>query len=259
MPEWDGQKFALIMPWGRVGSNLVVGVLTSIRGVVISNEPTTSLKTLTAGKPNSQFQADMEQTRFMQSWPEVPASSLLQESYESISPILPYGLKLSHRSFVSPMTIYSILRDRNFRVVRMDRRNHVKSAVSQIRAEQRYRASGGAAFAIPKGHERPGPSTLSVRQVVAKTQMFEKFSSEMESYLAQVVGGSILECYYEDLLRTPQDQIRRVADFLNISLPAKFELAFEKATSDRLRDDILNYDEVAAALVEAGYGAYVDP
>lgn len=258
MVDRNSSNFVIMMPWGRVGSNLVVGVLTGQPGVAVANEPTTVLRSRFANLPNGNFQTDVAQTALLRHWPNIPDTSHLLAPFRPPVNKQRFGLKLSHRSFVSPMMAYTTLRERNFRIVRMDRRNHVKSAISQFRAEQRRQISPASAFALRKGDQPPAASIIPLRPLIARIASFEAMSAEMEQYIHSFFGHEdILEIFYEDLMDDPKGQIRRIAHFIDIALPGDFDLPFEKFTSDDLKAVVRNYDEVAQGIYDAGYGRFL--
>tara|TARA_R110002072_G_scaffold139230_1_gene282647 strand:- start:3595 stop:4329 length:735 start_codon:yes stop_codon:yes gene_type:complete len=242
MAAWKSERFAIMMPWGRVGSNLVVSVLSEQARVKIMNEPTTALRSRAENTLTRNFDIDQAQTDYLRNYSPLAGKA---------------GLKLSHRSFISPMMAYHILRTREFRIVAMNRKNHLKSAISQIRADQLRSRKSGSAFAVLASGDRPAPTRIPVSMLMARMESFREQSALMEQYLAQFFGDDQLTVTYEDLARDPVSSIRQISDYLDISLPEKFTLPFAKATSENLADDVVNYDEITAALAGTAFAGFL--
>lgn len=251
MNTWNGHKFAILMPWGRVGSNLVVGVLCKNNKVSIANEPTTALRSRAANEPNKEFSIDSAQIDYLRTFPTGVYGKFPARKNSK------FGVKLAHRSFVSPMMAYATLREQGYRLVTMDRRNHVKSAVSLIRANQRRATAQKSAFAVAVDERKPGPTIIPPANLIRLAKVFQEKSALMQHYANHEYGAEKLEIYYEDMLQDPKTTIRQIADYLDISLPADFELPYKKTTNDSLCEDILNYDEVVKELSKVGMDEYL--
>lgn len=242
MAAWKSERFAIMMPWGRVGSNLVVSVLSEQARVKIINEPTTALRSRAENTVFRNFEIDQAQTDYLRNY------SLLAGKA---------GLKLSHRSFLSPMMAYHILKMREFRLVAMDRKNHLKSAISQIRADQLRSRKSSHAFAVPASSDRPAPTRIPIPLLMARMESFREQSALMERYIAHFFGDDRLAVTYEDLARDPVSIIKQIADYLDIALPETFDLPFAKATSENLADDVINYDEITTALADTAFAGFL--
>lgn len=241
------QPFAIIMPWGRVGSNLVVSVLADHGRIGIANEPTTALESRHRGDPGAQFLTDRDQLAYLRAFPEVaefgltmPAGSLR-------------GLKLSHNALVSPMAAHGVLAERGFRIVAMYRDNHVKTAISQIRAETRARAGSRDAWSVSHKSARPGPVPVRPAMALARARTCAKAARSMRAYLAHFHPGGYLDIEYEALNANPHDIIRRIADHIGARLPGHFALPHRKATDDDLSQSVTNWEEVRAAFAESEF------
>ncbi|UWQ21517.1 sulfotransferase [Jannaschia sp. W003] len=250
---WTGRRFAILMPWGRVGSNLVVGVFNEAAGVPLLNEPTTRIRgTAAAVGP---FAADREQLDFLAAFP-APADFVNGDPAVGVA-----GVKLTHTSFLSPMGAYEALAAGGYRIAAMDRRDHLRAAVSQLRAEQRRADKGGrrGAWAVKAGERKPGPTALDPALLLHRAGAFEIRSRAMHDYLAALIPAErVIHVEYADLSADPEGTIRGIADHVGVALPDRFALPHRKATSDDLREDVLNYDEVRAAAAGTPFERFLD-
>lgn len=245
-------NFAIIMPWGRVGSNLVVSVLGQNCRVSIANEPTTGIRSRNRDLRSS-FAVDRDQLAYLRGFPD-------QKAIGPASRKLPLrGVKLSHRSFVSPMSAYAVLREKGFRIVAMDRDNHLKTAISQIRAEQRAKAGDQpGAWSVPRDAAAPGASTIPPDLALRRARAFAGASAQMHDYLAHFFGDDLLKIRYEDLNVDPKPVIFSIARYLGLDLDKGFDLPHQKATDDDLSRSVSNWDEVRAVFADSEFAAYLD-
>lgn len=239
------RPFAIMMPWGRVGSNLITATLSEACGIGIASEPTTSMRSRAKGRPEDLFHVDKEQIDYLREFPPRRTGILPGRA--------PYrGVKLSHQSLISPMLAYAVLRERGFRVVAMDRSNHIKSAISQIRAMQH------GAWSVRAGRPRPAATRIQAARAVSTARTFARASRQMQDYLAHFFPDDRMDLLYEDLNADPHAAIAQVAAFLDLRLPGRFELAHRKATGDDLSQVVLNWDEVRAAFADSEFAPLLD-
>ncbi len=246
------QPFAILMPWGRVGSNLVVGVLGEYGRIGIASEPTTQLQTRYRDVPHGHFLTDRDQIAYLRAFPEVDAFGL---------PALrgrPAGMKLSHISLVSPYAAHAVLAERGFRIVAMYRDNHIKTAISQIRAEMRAYAGRKDAWSVSRKARPPGPMKVRVALALARARTCARSAQQMRDYLAHFHPQGCLDIRYEELNAAPHDTIRRIADHVGVALPADFVLPYRKATEDDLSLSVTNWEEVRAAFADSEFAGLLD-
>lgn len=246
------QPFAIIMPWGRVGSNLVVSVLADHGRIGIANEPTTALESRHRGDPGAQFLTDRDQLAYLRAFPEVAEFGLTMPA----GPLR--GLKLSHNALVSPMAAHGVLAEQGFRIVAMYRDNHIKTAISQIRAEKRAQAGSKDAWSVSRRARTPGPVPVRPALALARTRACARAARSMRDYLAWFHPEGCLDIRYEALNAAPHDTIRRIAEHVGVTLPDDFELPHRKATEDDLSLSVTNWDEVRAAFADSEFAALLD-
>src|SRR5215469_603882 len=108
-------RFILLMPWGRVGSNLLLSILQKSAPMKVNNEGLNRLRT--AADQESWFRAFYETGK-------EPASHQHIGSKQNL---------LAIRDLAG---FSQLLLENQVRIVRLRRDNLVKAAVSQMRAEQ---------------------------------------------------------------------------------------------------------------------------
>ena len=242
----DTRRFAILMPWGRVGSNLVAATLNRRRDIRIDNEPTTRIRTFGErdGVPQD------EQAR--QQMAELDVFLGPSEDKRRA------GLKLSYRSLLEPGAYLGRLRSAGVPLVLMMRANHLKCAVSQLRARARAEEKAGqwqSPWAVRADEPKPGAVELDCAEVIRLTGLFQRLHGETLASVREVFGEAWLGVEYAELAADPQRELRRICEWFGIEGFDTFELPHRKATSDDLAEDVLNYEELAERAREAGYGA----
>lgn len=245
--------FAILMPWGRVGSNLVVSVLGEQAGIGIANEPTTALASRHRDQPDGRFLADRDQIAYLRAFPDIAGFGT------KVPPGPLLGMKLSHRSLISPYTAHAVLAERGFRIVAMYRDNHIKTAISQIRAEMRAQAGSKDAWSVSRRSRPPGPMRVRVALALARARTCADNARLMRDYLAHFHPEGRIDIRYEDLNAEPHDTIRRIAAHVGVTLPSGFVLPHRKATEDDLSRSVTNWDEVRAAFADSEFAGLLDP
>lgn len=246
--------FAIIMPWGRVGSNLVTSTLTSECGVVVANEPTTVIRSQARESgPDGFFKVDIQQTDYLSGFPDVaefPIRGFRQGAK---------GMKISHQSLISPMMAYSIIKSRNFKVVSMIRQNHIKAAISQIRAEQRAsKKIGTGAWSVPAASKMPKATHIDPQQAITRAARFAANTAQMLDYIDHFFSDRALRVTYEDLNQDPHVEVNKIISFLGYELPENYKLPHRKATSDDLSQSVLNWPEVREAFSRTKFSYLLD-
>ncbi len=226
----------IVMPWGRVGSNLVLaGVQRRARraygpdGFLIANEPLNQIR-----EGSAQLQ-----------W--------MQDHYRARDGLMLVGSKHAVRAMADPPAIAAACRELDVQLIVMHRLNLVKVAVSQIRAEQYAEKTkvetGRAQWGVKLGSEGLGSTAIDPDVLIARIG----FMAEATETLLRVFGEpSNLMLAYEDVLADPLAAIDRVSTVLSLEL-TPVELAFQKATSSDLREDVTNFEDLRGRLTGTPY------
>ncbi|MEO1306740.1 MAG: hypothetical protein AAFV38_02100 [Pseudomonadota bacterium] len=242
-------KFALMMPWGRVGSNLVVSALNAAPGIRVLNEPTTVIRSkgqsagLTLNEIADQQNEHLEE--FIQNPPDHTA-----------------GLKLAYQSIVQKTAYLEKMAKADFKLVLMVRKNFLKCAISQVRALDRAQNKAksdqwASPWAVKMNEPKPEATEIDIEKAIKLSDRFEALHYEMLGRVNAVFGRNYLHVEYGELVEDPEKGIRGVFSFLSREEPESIKISHRKATSDRLQDDILNYDAFATAIRDAGKAAYL--
>lgn len=147
-----------------------------------------------------------------------------------------------------------LLRERDVRVVHMERRNVIKAAVSAVNAS-RLR-SLGLTSNLREGVERPEYAPISEAELRERIENREHWSRELSSFVAGL-GLETLEIAYEDLLTDERGTVDRVLAFLEVP-PAPLKSPVRKLTPDDLHVALPNFDELRAAFAGTPYEPMFD-
>jgi len=229
-------RFILLMPWGRVGSNLLFEILRQSAPMKLANETFNRLRT-----------AD-EQAEWFRDFYEVDAAAPSRAFI---------GSKQAMMAVRDVPATVAMLRGAGVRVVRLRRDNLVKAAVSQMRAEDHAektrRETGEAPWAIRKGLPPPGPSVLDAELLVKRIGIMERQHAALMTAFAP---EEVLDIDYEEINGALDDAVRRLRDYLDV--PQKeYKVPFVKATPDSLDEAITNFDEVMARLRDTNFARFL--
>lgn len=155
------------------------------------------------------------------------------------------GILTKFPDIVDPDRTADLLRDLGTRVVSLERRNHVKTAVSIIRARRLKDATGRwnkystdtelEAFDID-----PDDLERRLERSRARKAATAEFAVEL--------GLPLMRLTYEELLTDADASFARVFEFLGVA-PMTVTSNSLKVTSDDLRDSVKNFDELRARYV----------
>lgn len=243
--------FAILMPWGRVGSNLLVSALNATPKIKVENEPTTGLRSrgraagLTLEEINAQHHAHLD-------------DFVANASADMAA----CGLKLAYRSLIDRSSYMERLAAHDVQLVLMTRANFLKCAVSQQRAFARVNQAGekglwSSAWGVTIDEPKPTAVPLDIEKTIQAAHAFEVLHYEMLGRVQSVVGTRYKHITYEALQADLEPTIQSVFTELGLQAPDDVVIRHRKATSDRLQDDIVNYDAFAKAVTDAGMGRYL--
>ena len=233
VPEGEPLRYLVAMPWGRVGSNLLVSILEQLGPSRGANETFNEIR-------DAQGQLD---------W--------LAEFYDA-RPGEAVGhaifCKQSLYSMVDPEAVEIFCRDRGIRVIRMTRDDHLKAAVSQMRAQQyaelTRREEGRARWGVRRDARPLGPTRLDAEKLIEVISIMRRSQGEL---LASFERCDVADVEYEQLNGDLGAAVRRIADFLDMTL-RPYEVPFRKATANDLSTVVLNHDEIVAAVAALDAG-----
>lgn len=233
------KRLALMMPWGRVGSNLLVSQLkTSLfsKRIRFANEP-------------------LNRTREI-----AHQLSWLRDFYApgSDAEVL-VGSKHAIRIFSDRERLADLFAELGLMLIRQRRANFVKVAVSQVRAklyaDHTKDLTGRALWGVHKGNKPLLPLPLDaeafmavIGEIAAADEMLMAFSPACRTY----------DLEYETLKAEPEATARDVLAWLDITPDRETEVRFDKATPDRLAEAVPNLDELRKAVLANGF-AHLEP
>lgn len=129
--------------------------------------------------------------------------------------------------------------DTNLRVIHLKRRNLLRRQLSNDRA----RATG--VWHAPVGTPRDPPPAVEIDLERCVTE-FIRTQRKQAEYERRFAGHALLELHYEDLAADPVAVAGQALAFLGLEASPELSAQFERIGVDRLRDAIVNYDELKA-------------
>ena len=222
-------RVCVLMPWGRVGSNLMMNYLRSCLSGEFANEPFNQIKT-----QDGQI-----------GW--------LKDFYGSDGAGVDRCAKLSVRSLARLNPVQEFMNVHDVNVIRMFRRNHLKTAISQMRAEAYARQSeaqtGQAQWAVYKSDKPLAATDIDIETLEKRMEIIVHDQED----LGAMYFHNQHDVFYEDLNANLMAELGRVSEYLGRKTNDAYEAPFRKATSDDLRDVIRNYDDVKHWLETSQY------
>lgn len=220
------------MPWGRVGSNLVNGIVAGTRRLRVWNEPLTGLRTrcLAAGG-SAQEVWDLQAA-----W---VAEHLLAGDGDRF-------VNLAADSVERPEALRDLLAPLRPVFLVLDRRDDLATAVSALRMEawvrEGLRAGEARGWALPRGQRLEFRPHIPPDRLSGALATIARGRAALELILGE---GARTRYFYEDLLA---DLPGVAADVLaRCGLPAyDFEVRSARFGADRLAEMVANPGEIAA-------------
>ena len=226
-------RFMLLMPWGRVGSNLLMAILRQSAPMKLDNEQFNRLGT------------DAEQ----ESW--------LTEFYE-LNAKIPSAEIIGSKQNVLAIRDFERMRARlinyGIRLVRLRRDNVVKTAVSQMRAEQyadkTERETGKRHWAVKRGAKRLEATEIDPDVLLRRIELIETLQQRLMTGFAD---HEALDLEYEEINCSFDETADRLCSFLGIPRKKNYRIPHAKATPNDVRSSIRNLEAVEAKLVGTRY------
>jgi LPS sulfotransferase NodH len=225
-------RFMLLMPWGRVGSNLLFAILRQSAAMKLANESLNAIR-----------DADAQAAWFREFY-ETDAAAPSQRFI---------GSKQNMLAVRDDKAMAGLIRDAGVRVVRLRRANLVKAAVSQIRAEQYAERTGVETgtrlWAVKKGDAPLGRAPIDPELLVKRIGIMEACDRRL---MQAFDADAVFDIDYEDVNTALDATAVRVRDYLSVP-QAPYKVPYDKATPDELSDAITNFDAVVARLADTAY------
>lgn len=159
------------------------------------------------------------------------------------------GFKTKLVDILDPSSMAEEFRMVDCHVIHLDRRNVVKQAISWIRADALYARTND--HNLRKDIDRLPPITIDPEDLFLRLQALEIGRANLQSFV-QKLDLQVLTVEYEEFLLNPQSHFRRVQHFLNVNYHDLRSFSI-KSTSDDLRVDINNFDELSLRFAGTPY------
>jgi len=212
-------RFIILFP-GRAGGTYLLGALKSHPQLRVKGEPLGVL-----GKRGADAQLD-----FLRGFYRGPLLGRARA----------VGILTKYPDIVDPDRTAALLRDLGTRVVSLERENHVKTAVSIIRARRLKDATG-------RWNKYSTDTELEAFDIDVEDfeRRLERSRARKQATADYAVslGLPFMRLTYEQLLTDPSGSFAAVFDFLGVD-PMTVESNSLKVTSDDLRASVRNFDEL---------------
>ena len=226
-------RFVMLMPWGRVGSNLLFTLL------------------------HASFARD--EVRFANEWlnatPDAEEQlAWFRDFYAAREEgLLLVGSKHALRGIADPKALAGLFAELELPLVRMRRANLVKVTVSKLRAdlyaEQTRRETGAALWGVEQGREALPPEPLDPARFVDILAQVAHWDRELAKFAPDC---PTLDIEYGELQADPLAALHRTLDWIGIAPRREAKPRYRKATPDELARAVPNLAELRDAAKAAG-------
>jgi len=147
-----------------------------------------------------------------------------------------------------------LLREKQVKIIHMQRQNRIKAVVSRINARRLYEATG--AWNLYQESDRRPPMTVDIQEFHSFVKEREEADQQLEEYVKEIRLPTLL-VRYEDLQLDRDTVVRQALSFLNIP-DRVLQAKPKKHTKDDLREVIVNFDELRASFLDTQYESMFD-
>lgn len=159
------------------------------------------------------------------------------------------GFKTKLRDIADPIQFSQLLRERNVRIIHMQRRNRVKVAISEINCNVLHARTGS--YNVYKKDDRLPPIRIEVAEFRSTLAMREQLDSDLKRFVDDLHLPT-LDIYYENILLDEPNTLKAIYEFIGVT-PRMTKGASYKNTSDDLRSALLNFEELKASVSGTPY------
>ncbi|MGI8839808.1 MAG: hypothetical protein ACR2F8_03340 [Caulobacteraceae bacterium] len=223
-----GARFLIMMPWGRVGSNLLFNSIGQIVGPIPRKFANENFNTL------RDADAQLAWARAFYDGEDRP-------------PLV--GCKQNVLSVGDPARLSDLLAELSVSLIRLRRHNIVKVAVSLLRAQiyaaQSRARTGVAVWGVRSDSEPLGPTPLNTAQFIEVAAR----ANEADAMLARFAPATpTLDVEYGQLRDGGVGLAEQVCDWLGLPVSRQARPYFTKATPDDLASAVPNLASLREAL-----------
>ena len=135
-------------------------------------------------------------------------------------------------------------------VVHLKRRNKLRTLVSEKLAHKTHNWKGTNVGAQIEGNGKS--VTISIDLLTKEIEQIEKWELNGDNIFA---ASHMITVWYEDLVRDPETEIRKITDFLHVQphVPKTF---LKKQNPEPLRTLLTNYDELQSAMLGTKWSVF---
>ena len=221
----------IMMPWGRVGSNLLFSSLSQVVGRIARKFANENLNRLR--DPDDQL-----------AWTRTFYTA------EDNPPLV--GCKQNILSIGDRDKMSDLLAELAVPLIRLRRDNVLKVAVSQLRAEiygaRSLERTGVRVWGVRRDHEPLGPEPLDATRFLEVAAHARLADGMLDSFSP---ATRTLDIEYKQLQGGGDQAAEQVCEWLGLAVSRKSRPAFVKATPDDLARAVPNLESLRQALLES--------
>jgi hypothetical protein len=220
--EWT----LLLMPWGRVGSNLCMDTFIQAEGVAVFNEPLTRIKTENLALPSTEI------WKIQKKW--------LEENLAGPAEGARLIVNLSAVSIVDFDAFVEFAKTTKCHLIVLDRRSEIRTAISAIRVRELSRIAKNTGEA--ERWDIPSDKVVAIKPTVDPAVLRHyihiiRTGRAKCMKLLDAVGGTIF--WYEDWIRSPVEGLEMIASAAGLG-PFPFKIIQGKLSPNDIEEAVGN-------------------
>ena len=217
------EKVCLLMPWGRVGSNLIFDILLQQKCFKVGGN-----------EPFSSFGSDLNTSADLQiSW----LNKFLSENQKGL-------LKTSVQSILNHSDFIEKINEFDAKIIFVNRKNIIKTTISIIKA-RRYSEWHASQFGAPSWATKTGRTLdekllVNVNNFMETLMIVQRSVDTFKKYTTNLIG---LTVWYEDLQVDIDSQLTRIFEFIELE-KGPYKINHLKAVPDAISLAVANVQEL---------------
>lgn len=226
----------MLMPWGRVGSNLVNGVISSSKLMTVWNEPLTGVQTRVVAAGGTLEDVAHEQ----EAWIDDNLVHLEKDVF----------INIAANSISDPSAVGRKLDSLGSKYFVLDRQDDAATAISALRTEAWVREGiekgEHRTWSIPKGQSHDFKPIISPERFLAALKII---NSGRENIAIMTNERHVNTFFYEDLIRDSKKVLDNIVEMCE--LPGFiYKIATSKFGSEILSNMVSNDEELKSIIIQ---------
>lgn len=154
------------------------------------------------------------------------------------------GFKTKTREILDRTAFNFFLKEKEFKIIRLYRKNIFKQILSAIRADRLRKQNGLFNIKEEEKSQKVPSITIELDELQYWYHIMSRYEQDVDDFIMKTNNQKLLVCY-EDLLYEKEATLSKIFDFFNLEYYVPDDV-YVKHTNDDWEKDVKNYKEVKA-------------